>query len=95
MTRVPTVKHAQMWPRLMTVQEAADYLRLPTRAFERLCIGRVPLGTAIRYDRLALDAHLDALSGLVARSPAQTADNDPEAAFDRSAPGVRHASGRP
>lgn len=82
-------------PRLMTADEAASYLRLPKKAFERLCIGRVPLGTAIRYDRWALDAHLDALSGLASPSPAPAANDDPEAAFERSAPDLRHAPRRP
>lgn len=81
--------------RLMTADEAAAYLRLPKKAFERLCIARVIMGTSIRYDRVALDAHLDALSGLAARSAAPAANDDPEAAFERSAPDLRHAPGRP
>lgn len=78
--------------RLLTAQEAAAYCRLPVKTFERLRLGRVALGAAIRYDRFALDAHLDALSGLTPQSGANphgggrilTADNDdPEAALDR------------
>ena len=81
-------------PRLLTAEEAAQYLGgITTRAVKRLRIGLVLLGAEIRYDRLALDAHLDALAGLaspVARdkagSPPQANDDDPEAAFERSAP---------
>ncbi len=79
----------------MTADEAASYLRLPKKTFERLCIARVLMGTAIRYDRRALDAHLDALSGLASPSPASAANDDPEAAFERSAPDLRHAPRRP
>ncbi len=81
---------APIAPRLLTAREAAAYLQLPVKTFERLRLGRVALGAAVRYDRFALDAHLDALSGLppqsgptpAARAP--SADNDdPEAALDR------------
>lgn len=81
-------------PRLLTADEAASYLRLPKKAFERLCIARVIMGTTIRYDRVALDAHLDALSGLTAPSPTPAANDDPEAAFARSCPDLSHAPGR-
>jgi hypothetical protein len=91
MTRAAHVSPAS---RLLTAQEAADYFRLPLKAFERLNVGRVPLGAAIRYDRLALDAHLDTLSGL-SRTPAQAHDNDDaEAALDRFTPRPASASGR-
>lgn len=77
-------------PRLMTAAEAAAYMRLPVRAFERLRLGVVSLGVAVRYDRHALDAHLDAVSGLGPQSPPAAgapppgADNDtPEDALAR------------
>lgn len=84
--------------RLLTVQEAAAYFRLPVKKFERLNVGRVPFGAAIRYDKVALDAHIDALSGL-SRPTAQAQDNDdPEAALDRFMAGhqnlQRAATGR-
>lgn len=82
-------------PRLLMAKDAAEYCSMPVAEFERLGIGRVQLGTKFRYDRLALDAHLDALSGLVARSPTPAANDDPEAAFERSAPDLRHAPRRP
>ncbi|MGR6534244.1 helix-turn-helix domain-containing protein [Brevundimonas sp. RM1] len=58
-----------MQPRLLTEQEAADYLRVPAATLRRLSLGRVVLGTRHRYDRKALDHHLDQLSGLEIASP--------------------------
>lgn len=74
-------------PRLLTVDEAAEYCgRLPVAEFRRLQWGRVPSLRSERYDIVALDAHLDALAGLSPKShpPADNdAMNDPEAALDR------------
>lgn len=77
-------------PRLLTADVAAGYMGMGVKAFVRLGLGRVPLGARVRYDRLALDAHLDALSGLAPQSPpaapragAANDHDDPEAAFDR------------
>lgn len=69
-------------PRLLCAKEAAAYFNLPVTVFERLRVGRVCFGPKVLYDRLALDAHLDALSGLAPQS-GPTSDNDPEAALDR------------
>ncbi len=74
-------------PRLMTEEETAEYLgKVPLTEVKRLTIGRVPFGKSVRWDRVAIDAHLDALSGLSINSPtrpAETAVDDPEAALDR------------
>lgn len=70
-------------PRLLTAEEAAAYFHLSVKSFERLNVGRVPLGAAIRYDRVALDAYLDELSGLARTSPTPHANDDAEAALDR------------
>lgn len=51
-------------PRLLTEDEAAAYLALPTATVRKLSFGHVRLGTRHRYDRKALDAHLDRLAGL-------------------------------
>lgn len=84
-----------MTPRLLTAHDAAAYLALPVTQFEKLGIGRVCMGTKLRYDRVAIDRHLDALAGLSAPSEAPTADNDdPEAAFARSAPDIGDAARR-
>lgn len=74
-----------MSPRLLTEKDAAAYMAIPVTDFRRLGVGRVPLGTRVRYDRLALDAHVDRVSGLAPNStiPTQTDDNSPDAAFDR------------
>lgn len=71
--------------RLLTEDQAAEYLGLPVAEVVRQGIGRIPMGRYVRYDRRALDAHLDHLSGL---APLSANDDDsPDAAFDRS---VRH-----
>ncbi len=68
-------------PRLLTDAEAAAYLSIPVAEFIRQGIGRVPLGKYVRYDRRALDDHLDRLSGLTSVS---ANDDSADAAFDRS-----------
>ncbi|MFA4900559.1 MAG: hypothetical protein WC563_13640 [Brevundimonas sp.] len=50
--------------RLLTEQEAAAYLALPAATVRKLPFGHVRLGCRHRYDRKALDAHLDRVSGL-------------------------------
>lgn len=74
-----------MTPRLLTDKAAAQYVSLPVAEFKRLAIGRVPMGSRVRYDRRALDAHLDRLSGIAPQSSAPTLvdDDSPDAAFDR------------
>lgn len=68
--------------RLLTEEQAAEYLCLPVAEVVRQGIGRVPMGRYTRYDRRALDAYLDQLSGL---APQFANDDDsPDAAFDRS-----------
>jgi hypothetical protein len=81
--------------RLMLVKEAADYLHIPVAELERLGIGRVFLGTKVRYDRAAIDRHIDVLAGLASPSPSLEADNNAEVAFERSRPHLRHAPRRP
>ncbi|KQW79757.1 helix-turn-helix domain-containing protein [Brevundimonas sp. Root1279] len=67
-------------PRLLSEDQAAEYLGIPKAEIVRQGIGRVPFGRYVRYDRRALDAHLDALSGLASQS---ANDDTPDAAFDR------------
>lgn len=69
-------------PRLLTEKEAAEYLRLPVTEVRKLAFGHVILGTKHRYDRKALDAHLDRLAGLAPQSAANQ-DDDPEAELAR------------
>lgn len=69
-------------PRLLTEEQAAHYLGdVPIAEVVRQGIGRVRFGRSVRYDRRALDAYLDALSGIAAQS---ANDDNPDAAFDRS-----------
>ncbi|WP_419254460.1 helix-turn-helix domain-containing protein [Caulobacter sp. ErkDOM-YI] len=74
-------------PRLLTAEEAAAYLNIPKATLVRHAWGIVKVGMFRRYDRYALDAHLDGIGGL--NTPAQRAVNgvggpeDPEAALDR------------
>lgn len=78
--------------RLIPAKEAAAYLSLPVKALERLGIGRICLGTKVLYDRVAIDRHLDALTGAPSPSPAPADNDDAEAAFERSCPNIRHAA---
>lgn len=78
-----------MEPRLLTEDQAAAYLQLPLTEVRKLTFGRLRLGARVRYDRRALDANLDALSGLAPQSPRPAAprpeEDTPDAAFDRFA----------
>lgn len=76
-------------PRLLTDDEAAEYLGVPKAEIVRQGIGRVPFGRYVRYDRRALDAYLDQLAGLI---PQSANDDSPDAAFDRS---IRNEPARP
>jgi hypothetical protein len=85
-------------PRLLSAAQAAAYLSLPKAEVARLALGAVRLGRRVLYDRVAIDRELDARGGLAPPSPppALTADNDdPEAAFERSAPDLGDAARRP
>ena len=53
-----------MEPRLLTEREAASYLGLSLASVRKLPFGHVRLGTRHRYDRKALDVHLDRMGGL-------------------------------
>ena len=53
-----------MEPRLLTEDQAAAYLGLPAATVRKLPFGHVRLGSRHRYDRKALDAALDRMTGL-------------------------------
>lgn len=82
-----------MSPRLLTEEQAAEYLNVPRAEINRRGIGRIRLGIRTRYDRLALDAWVDAQ-----RSDGSTlaADEEetPEAALERIVERERHAARR-
>lgn len=70
--------------RLMTEDQAADYLGdIPVAELIRQGIGRVPIGRYVRYDRFAIDAWLDARSGLAPATVTTTPEDDAEAALAR------------
>ena len=69
-------------PRLLKTKQAAEYLNIPEAEVKRLTFGRVQLGSKLLYDRHALDAELDRLSGLESHDN-RSNDNEAEAAFDR------------
>jgi hypothetical protein len=81
-------------PRLLTADAAAAYFSMPVKAFERLRVGRVVFGSRVLYDREALNAHLDALSGLAPKSAPTAHNDDPEAALDRFTARFGRAAGR-
>lgn len=71
-------------PRLLTDEQAADYCNVPLKAFRKDPIGRVVVCGKPRFDRFAIDAHLDNLSGLQPKSPSTPVDlDDAEAALAR------------
>lgn len=51
-------------PRLLTAKQASEYLNLPNTFFVSLGIGAVKVGRYTRYDRKAIDAFIDAESGM-------------------------------
>lgn len=75
-------------PRLLTKEQAAEYLgEIPVEEFVRQGVGRVPVGRYVRYDRFAIDAWLDRVSGLIPNSAtpaaAKAEEDTPEAALAR------------
>lgn len=54
------MNRAHVDARLLTAEAAAAYLSLPVAAVKRLAAGRVVLDGRVRWDRMALDAMLDA-----------------------------------
>ncbi len=83
-------RKVEIEPRILTAEQAAAYCALPVATFKRLRLGEIHLGATVLYDRRALDAELDAKAGLTPRprlsALAANQDDDPEAAFERSAP---------
>ena len=80
-------------PRLLTEEQAAAYLSLPAATVRKLNFGHVRLGTRHRYDRKALDRHLDRLAGL--DSPAELNVNKADAELARFIADHPDAAGSP
>lgn len=80
---------APLAPRLLDEDQAADYLGVPLKSFRRDPIGRIVVCGRVRFDRFAIDAHLDNLSGLAPKSAPLVVEDDPEAALARFKAGSR------
>jgi hypothetical protein len=85
---------APIAPRLLDETEAAAYVGVPLKAFRRDPIGRVVVCGRVRFDRFAIDAHLDNLSGLKPDLRPSVVEDDPEAALARFLAGPRKDAAR-
>lgn len=83
-----------MTPRLLTERDAASYLSLPLAHMRRLLAGRVVLDGRVRWDRVALDAWLDAQRGATPSSPANQNLNGSDAALAQFLADKNHAPRR-
>lgn len=81
--------------RLLNETQAATYLGIPRAAIKRILVGRVPIDGRIRWDRVALDAWLDALRGVKTDAPANSNKTDADDALDRFLATSGHAPRRP
>lgn len=83
-----------MNPRLLTERALADYLALPLTSARRVMAGRIVLEGRVRWDRVALDAWLDAQRGVAPSSAANTNLSGPDAALAQFLAGTQDAAGR-
>jgi hypothetical protein len=67
-------------PRLLDQKSAAEYLSLPAAVVGRMATGRVLIDGRTRWDRVALDAWLDAQRGVAPQSPANENQTEADAA---------------
>ena len=73
-----------MGARLLTESAAAEHLSIPKACMKRIVRGRVLIDGRVRWDRVALDAWLDELSGMGVQSePANCNMTEAEAALER------------
>lgn len=79
-----------MSPRLLDQRSAAEYLALPLAAVRRLTAGRVQISGRVRWDRVALDAWLDAQRGVTVEAPANENHTEADAALERFLETQRH-----
>lgn len=83
-----------MSPRLLTDRGVAEYLSLPLCRARKVMAGRLVLEGRVRWDRVALDAWLDAQRGVAASSAANTNTGGPDAALALWRANKPNASGR-
>lgn len=73
MTPKRTLADLPYWPRLLSVEQAARYVGLSVRSFQKrvgeLWPQPIRIGGRIVFDRLALDSAVDALSLSPSKSP--------------------------
>ena len=83
-----------MTPRLLTAEAVAQYLSVPVASARRLTIGRTVLDGRVRWDRVAIDAHLDEAPapGVLSPSPANSNDTEADAALAQYLEAQAHAS---
>lgn len=83
-----------MPPRLLTAEMAAAYLSIPVASAKRLTIGRTVLDGRVRWDRVAIDAHLDGAPapGVLSPSPANSNDDEADAALAQYLADQAHVS---
>lgn len=84
-----------MTPRLLTAEAAAAYLSIPVAAARRMLVGRTNIDGHIRWDRAAIDAHLDGRPAAGVLSPANCNEDEADAALARAREAQRHAARRP
>lgn len=84
-----------MTPRLLTDRGVAEYLSLPLSRVRQIVAGRLVLEGKTRWDRVALDAWLDAQRGAAPQSPANTNLSGPDAALAQWRAGKTNAPRRP
>lgn len=88
-------------PRLLTADEATAYMGVKSRhSLDRVPVRPVRIGGRVLWDRLALDAWLDGLAGLLPTVPPTAANDvqtDPDAALKawQAEHGSNAAPGRP
>lgn len=84
-----------MTPRLLTERALADYLSLPLSRARKVMAGRVVLEGRVRWDKIALDAWLDAMRGAAPPAPANANMSGPDAALAQFLAGSEDAARRP
>ncbi len=83
-----------MGARLLTEEAAAAHLSIPKACMKRIVRGRVQIDGRTRWDRVALDAWLDELSGMGVQSPAANCNQtEAESALAQWLEDEGHAAG--
>ena len=65
-----------MTARLMTLAQVAAYLAIPKTAVKRIPFGRVMIDGRWRWDRVAIDAQLDEMTGRLSQPPVAAANDE-------------------